>query len=297
MDGLRRKGGGLTFSPPESIGLPMRVRCGQCVGCRLAHARSWGVRIMHENQMHEESCFLTLTYDDEHLPENGSLCPEDHRLFVKRVRKFVVPRKVRYFHCGEYGEEGLRPHYHTILFGERFVDRVPCGVGPSGLGVFQSATLDDLWSHGRAVIGDVTFESAQYVAKYVTKKLTLSRASSREANRRYRDRYERVDPRTGEVVEVRPEYSTCSNRPGLGASWFARYHSDVFPHDHVIVKGREVPVPRYYEKLLERQDPELLKEVKLKRLLERDRSDDSEGRLMAMEKCANARLSVHGGRE
>ncbi len=278
------------------MGIPMMVRCGQCVGCRLAHAREWAVRLMHECQMHEESCFLTLTYGEEDLPEHGSLRPLDHQRFLKRVRRRLAPEKVRYFHCGEYGEAELRPHFHTILFGERYSDRVPCGVAPSGVPVYRSSCLECDWPHGRAVIGEVTFESAQYVAKYVTKRLNLSKGSSVEDHLRFEERYERVDPVNGEIVEVEPEYATMSKKPGIGASWFEKFYTDVFPHDHVIVNGHEAPVPRYYDKLLERRDPDLYEEVKRKRLRSRDHSNDGAERLLAAEKCANARLSLYGGR-
>lgn len=302
LEGFRAFGGGITFSRRKSTGIRMQVRCGQCVGCRLYRTREWAIRMMHEAQVAGESCFLTLTYADDALPENGSLAPSDHTHFLKRLRRRIAPTRVRFFHCGEYGETNLRPHFHTVLFGYSYADRIPCGSSPSGLPIYRSPTLDDDWSRdgknlGRAVIGDLTFESAQYVAKYVTKQISLSKASSEDAYRRFENRNRRVDPETGELVEVVPEYATCSNRPGLGASWLEQFMSDVFPHDRVVMRGEVMPVPRYYDKLLERWDPDLMASVKRRRLEERDRSDDGESRLLAMEKCANARLTFFGGRD
>lgn len=141
------------------------------------------------------------------------------------------------------------------------------------------------------------FASAQYVAGYVTKKLTVSKMSSERDYRRWQARYERLDPRTGEVVQVAPEYNTSSNRPdGIGAKWFERFHKEVYPSDFVVLEGRKLPVPRYYDQLLERRDPALYKEVKRRRLLDRDRDHDGPERLEAMEKCAIARTNLHGGR-
>lgn len=268
---------------------------------------------MHEKQCHDEAVFLTLTYAPEHLPRLGALRPEDHQHFLKRLRRRLVrewrdggekgPKpKVRFFHCGEYGETGLRPHFHTILFGYGYPDRVPCGTGSSGEPLYGSSLLDSDWSRdgkclGRARIGEVTRESCQYVAKYVTKKLVVSKGSSREAYEAFQERYERVDPETGELVQVPPEYCTCSNRPGIGAEWFARFKGDAFPSDFLVMDGQKHPIPRYYEKLLEREDPELLLMVKRRRQLERDRENESPARLDAMEKCAMARVNLHGGRE
>lgn len=251
--------------------------------------------------MHSDSCFLTLTYADETLPPNGSLCPEDHKHFIKRLRKRLGARRVRYFHCGEYGETNHRPHFHTILFGYSYPNRVAEPPGPSGLPLFRSPDLESDWSRGgqnlgRAVVSDLSFEAAMYVASYSTKKLNVSKASSRSDYERWANRYQRVDPDTGELVELLPEYSTASNRPGLGASWFDRFYSDIFPHDRVILDGQKMPVPRYYDKLLERRDPELFEELKRARQRERDRSDDSPERLLSMEKCAKARLLQFGGR-
>lgn len=267
---------------------------------------------MHENQMHEESCFLTLTYNEESLPEHGSLRPSDHRNFLNRLRRRLIQEwesngswgpkpRVRYYHCGEYGEKDLRPHFHTILFGHSYSDRIPWSTSPSGATLYRSPSLESDWSFdgkplGHALLGDVTFESAQYVAKYTTKKRNVSKASSEKDYRAWESRYQRCDPATGEILEIHPEYSTGSNRPGIGKPWFDRYWRDVYPHDEVIVNGKPIQPPRYYDQLLERMDPNLYQEVKAKRLEQRSKTDDSPERLEALETCALARTSLHGKR-
>lgn len=129
------------------------------------------MRCVHEAQLHEENSFLTLTYDDEHLPENGSLHKPDLQKFFKRLR-FHTGKEIRYYACGEYGEKTLRAHYHVCLFGHNFSnDRQPFRrIGEHIL--YTSKTLTDIWGLGNTSIGDLTFESAAYTARYVMKKQT-----------------------------------------------------------------------------------------------------------------------------
>lgn len=256
----------------------------------------------HESQLHPTNCTLTLTYDEEHLPENGSLRPSDHADFIRRLRKFLRQKyrkrkafnwKVRYFHCGEYGEDNLRPHYHTVLFGYDFPDKQFHKLAPSGLPLFRSDELGKLWRNGIALIGSLTFESAQYVAKYATKTLNVSKGSDAATYKRWKERYERTDPLTGEIIEVEPEYVTMSRRPGLGNGWFHKFKTDVYPSDFVVLSGKKMPNPRYYDKLLERYFPDEFEAVKKERIRNRDRVNDSIDRLQAMETCALARTNLH----
>ena len=99
------------------------VPCGKCLGCRKAHARQWAIRLVHEAQLHPTSAwFVTLTYDDGSLPDNGSLDPRDLQLFLKKLRR-KHRRKLRYYACGEYGDASDRPHYHLVLYGPELLDR------------------------------------------------------------------------------------------------------------------------------------------------------------------------------
>lgn len=248
----------LFFGLPPKAALPHAtltpIPCGQCIGCRLERSRQWAVRIMKELKLHDRSSFLTLTYHDDHLPRlpNGkpTLVLEDVQLFLKRLRKEFSPHPLRFFQCGEYGETTNRPHHHMILFGEDFCkDRVPIENSRSGFPQWTSPTLSRLWSKGRCTISDVSFESAAYVARYCLKKVTGKGARFSYSGRK-------------------PEFTTMSRRPGIAAGYFEEFKNDVYPHDEIIPDlGRPASLPpRYFDKLLEKVDPELYQSVKKKRV-------------------------------
>lgn len=227
---------GIVFNVREGwVDRPMVIPCGQCIGCRLDKSLSWATRCLHEASLHEENCFITLTYNDEFCPIDGSLNKRDWQLFMKRLRKKFGGRKIRYFHCGEYGSQLDRPHYHACLFGFDFPDKVLWSFR-KGVRLYRSAILESLWTHpglgcslGFSTIGDVTFESAAYVARYCLKKVTGKMA---------KDHY----------VGRLPEYITMSRRPGIAAKWIDQFASDVYPHDFIVTPGgRKVKPSRYYD--------------------------------------------------
>lgn len=220
--------------------------CGQCIGCRLERSRRWAVRLMHEAQLHDRSCFVTLTYDNKHVPKDGSLDVSHFQLFMKRLRRGSTG-PLRFFHCGEYGETTKRPHYHAILFGTAFdKDRRPDKKTPQGHILFSSPTLDKAWGNGHAWIGELTFESAAYVARYCLKKINGEQAEAHYQGRR-------------------PEYVTMSRRPGIGSGWYDRFKEEVYPSDSVVLRGKEMMPPPFYDKILERNDPELFARIKRER--------------------------------
>ena len=257
------------------------VPCGVCIGCKLERSRQWAVRCMHEAQMVGASSFITLTYNDEKLPVGGSLLHRDFQLFVKRLRK--KRGCCRFLMCGEYGERFSRPHYHACLFGVDFPDKVLWKSSPRRL--YQSRELLDLWGLGHVSVGAVTFESAAYVARYALQKVNGGDAVGH---------YERVDSLTGEIFTVVPEYTTMSKKPGLGASWYARFRGDIFPSDECVVRGKVCKPPRYYDKLFDREAPdsaELVRRGRVARALER-RSDNTRRRLEDREVCKKAQVSL-----
>jgi len=203
----------------------------------LERSRQWAMRCMHEASMHRENCFVTLTYNDQNLPVNGSLNYSDFQKFMKRLRK--ICGKVRFYMCGEYGDDHGRPHFHACLFGYRFDDLVRWKRSSSGCLVYRSRRLESLWPFGFSSVGDVNFDSAAYVARYCMKKITGY--GSDEA-------YRRVCESTGEVYQLVPEFNKMSLKPGIGATWFDKYKDDVYPHDYVIVNGKKVKPPKYYDK-------------------------------------------------
>lgn len=254
--------------------------CGQCVGCLLERSRQWAMRCMHESQLHLDNSFVTLTYGDEHLPENASLRYRDFQLFMKRLRKTGV--KARFFMCGEYGDQYGRPHFHACLFGVDFPDRVLFRKMASGCNLYTSRVLASLWPFGFCSIGDVTFESAAYVARYVIKKM-LPKV----------ERLGIVDMSTGELQLKASEFVHMSLKPGIGHDWFLKYRLDVFENDYVIVKGRKCKPPIYYSKLLSVIDPDSAEFMELARYRKSFACelDNSPARLAVREQVARAALA------
>jgi len=198
---------------------------------------------MHEKRMHRLSCFLSLTYDDEFLPEGGTLVKRDLQLFMKRLRKRFGDG-IRFYGCGEYGGRSLRPHYHLLLFNFDFPDKKVYKRDERGGYLYTSGACEELWAFGYNVIGSVDFNSCAYVARYICDKLDG-------------DRVEEYGGRA-------PEFSVMSRRPGIGTGWFEKYGRETYLHDSVIMNGREVLPPRFYDMKL---DDEVLKGIKRERKL------------------------------
>ena len=237
---------------------------------------------MHEASMHMFNSFVTLTYDDDHLPEYNSLNYKHFQDFMKRLRK--SHNGVRFYMCGEYGEDFSRPHYHALLFNCFFPDRKKHSTGDSGSVIYTSEALTKLWPFGFSSIGDVTFESAAYCSRYIMKKVTGDLAESH---------YETVDLSTGEVSARVPEFNRMSLKPGIGAEWIKRYNKDVYPRDVVIARGHESKPPRYYDKFLQRFDADKLEDVKFSRYNRAmlNVEDSFPERLAVREEVTKARIS------
>lgn len=236
---------------------------------------------MHETKTSQAACFVTLTYDDKHLPDDENLSLAAWRLFAKRFRKRIGP--FRYYHCGEYGENTGRPHYHACIWGHDFAhDRklyTQTKFGP----LWTSPTLEATWGLGFATLGQITFRSAAYVARYCMKRPTKGTAVPKG----------HVDLETGEIGRE-PEYATMSRRPGIGTKWLERFQSDVYPSDEVIVDGRSTRPPKFYDGQLELTDPTLFAQLKAKRVAKAQskREHQTSSRLLAAEKNLNARLKL-----
>jgi hypothetical protein len=210
----------IVFTKSEAlVDRPVKLPCGRCIGCRLEKSRQWAVRMMHEASLYEENCFITLTY--EKMPPNDSLNKKHFQDFMKRLRKAYGGRTIRYFHCGEYGENFGRPHYHAILFNLDFNDKKYWSI-VNGNKYYTSEKLNKIWGKGYCIIGSVSFDSAAYVARYVTKKITGEAAF---------EHYTDFDRETGEITRERdPEYATMSRRPGIGSVWLDKFKTDVYPN-------------------------------------------------------------------
>lgn len=210
------------------------------------------MRCVHESSLYEENSFITLTYNPDNVPKNGSLNLKDFQDFMKRLRKSIEPKKLRFFHCGEYGEKYNRPHYHAILFGHDFADKIPYKKNQLGNQTWTAPSLDSLWPMGLSVIGSVTFESAAYVARYCVEKIEISDRSPKKIRDRFNRKY-LVSEKTGELRP--PEYCTMSRRPGIGRGWYNKFSSDIYPRDYAIMRGMKVRPPKFYDGLFEIQNP------------------------------------------
>lgn len=171
------------------------VGCGQCIHCRANRRREWVHRILLEMREHEFNTFLTLTYDNDYLPKDGSLNPKHLTDFFKRLRK-SSGYPLRYFAVGEYGEETQRPHYHIALFGHP-----NCNYGrtrPRAVCCSICTKVRRIWGKGNVLLGELNDHSAAYTAGYILKKMT------NEDDKRLEGRY--------------PEFARMSRKPGIGAT-------------------------------------------------------------------------------
>lgn len=261
---------------------PVSVPCGQCIGCRLERSRQWAVRCMHEASLHSDNCFLTLTFDDVHLPHDRSLDVGIFQRFMKRLRK-RCGAGIRFYHCGEYGERYGRPHYHALIFNFDFHDKKIHSVR-GGNSIYVSELLADLWPFGFAVIGDVSFQSSAYVARYIMKKITGDNAA---------EHYRLFCPETGEIFDRKPEYTTMSRRPGIGRLWLDQFGSEVLKHDSVIVNGVPARPPRFYDQVFEVEYPRDFALLKSRRAIEarKHASNCTDRRLRVREIVTTARVS------
>ncbi len=250
----------LSFPGKEVI----QVACGKCIGCRIDRSRQWANRCMLELQYHDSAYFVTLTYDDDHVPKSYypdpqtgeahvslTLCKRDFQLWMKRLRKKFSDDKIRFFACGEYGGETKRPHYHAIVFGLHLSDCVKYKTvreGDSFYTYYNSDSLQETWPNGFVVVGEVTWESCAYVARYVTKKLSGPHA----------DFYKKFN--------LVPEFSDMSRRPGIARQYYDEHGKEIYDHAYINVStakgGRKFKPPRYFDRLYDLDYPGALDELK-----------------------------------
>lgn len=219
--------------------------------------------------MHDANACLTLTYDDRHLPIGGTLVPGDLQVFIRALRDRLRPKRISFFGCGEYGENPPkdwrfdkcfgRPHYHVLIFGFDFPDKYSLPDSKAGSKQWRSPRLEKIWTKGHSSVGVVNYTSAAYVAGYVMKKITGDIAPGW---------YQRVDLTTGEVFDLVPEFCRMSLRPAIGKTWYQAYGTEVRQNDSVVMRGKEMKPPKYYDKLLEMNFPVDYLEVKAARQLD-----------------------------
>lgn len=311
------------YAKPSKDRVPLLLPCGRCVGCRLSRSRQWAVRCVHEASLYENNCFITLTFSPLFENLNNSLMKTDFQNFMKRLRKKFVPKipngldqkqkeewlrihGIRFFHCGEYGTKGERPHHHACLFNFDFPDKELWSV-KNGVRLYRSEILERLWSvrvteekaeyfddkdlfiedgkiyakQGFCTIGDVTPDSAAYVAGYMLKKIK-------------EDDFSWLAPPEDDKPDLRiPEYISMSRRPGIGKGFMDQWASDIYPEDELVFGGLKLKPPRYYDNLYAVSFPEDIEKIKENRLTSaKENPHNSDIRLRVREKIAVAKLKT-----
>lgn len=259
---------------------------------------------MHEAQCHEKNSFITLTFAPEHLPADKSVHKEDVQKFLKRLRK-EIGVNIKYFACGEYGDKNKRAHYHAIIFGYDFPDKTLHSKTKNGDLLYRSATLEKCWPFGHSLIGDVTFQSAAYVARYVMKKRKGDPdqidPKTGKTNAEY---YMLSDPETGEVYEINPEFclmSRGSGRPedpplwryGIARDWFEKYKKDL-NKDFLTLNGNKMKLPKYYDNILEAENEleMMARKDKRRKAAAKNKKDNTLARLGVRETVKKAQLNM-----
>lgn len=273
-------GGPLVFS--DKGGSPIEIACGQCMGCRVDRAQDWALRLEHEAKMHEHSCFLTLTYEDNPV----TLIYSHIQLFLRSMRR--AGYKLRFYCVGEYGEKNWRPHWHLILYGYDFHADRKCRVRePHKL--YDSVELSKYWARGFATIGEVTPETIAYVSRYALKKITGQKAE---------EHYTRVDPTTGEIHYLTPEFSRMSLKPGLGSTFYEQYKKDMHVDDAVTRRGGiKLRIPKYYMRKYGDADPVAHDLALFERSKKSNPLDNTPERLAVREKVHKAKIAHYTQRK
>lgn len=233
--GFKDDGKTISWSPKQYSKeyATFQLPCGKCIECRLDYARQWAIRCVHEAQMHKNNVFLTLTYSDENL-KSPKLIYADFQKFMKKLRK-TQDTPMGVFVTGEYGEKNKRPHWHAIIFNYYPPDSLYAYTNARGDKLHTSTQIDKLWPHGKHDFGEVTMQSAGYVARYAAKKLVHGNDGEHE--------YEPI--------------SKKSSKHAIGKRWLEKYYADVFNTGRlVLADGTSVGIPRYYEKWLKENKPQ-----------------------------------------
>lgn len=222
------------------------IPCGKCIACRLRRSREWANRCMLELQYHDSSYFVTLTYNDDNLPfvtyidEDGyykyhsTLVKKDLQDFMKRLRKnYKYDNHLKYYACGEYGDNTHRSHYHIIIFGLRLDDLQYYKKSDLGFNYYTSEFLNKVWKKGFVVVTDVSWETCAYTARYIMKK-QLGK-----------------DSWIYDDLGIEPEFTTMSLKPAIGYQYFLDHKDEIYDLDKIYIKtesgGKQFKPPKYFD--------------------------------------------------
>ncbi len=261
----------IMFKPPNQVGLenPYKsfpLNCSKCISCRGTLASQWTSRYCNEYSMNEQNTVLTLSYSDENLPKYGSLNPDHTDKFLASIRRELLKKyniKIKYALIGEYGGLTHRPHYHILIFGWDPTDKeVYQKKTATSSALWLSEFIQKHWPYGLAFIGEFNQGTAQYVADHNSHKIRSELAGIQEDEKNWVKH-----PITGEAVELYKEFVRRSTRPAIGKSWYDKYgKSDLYNTDSLVRDGIERQIPSYYDKQLRKENPDLYKTIKEKRV-------------------------------
>lgn len=261
--------------PDNDVFFGKLIRCGTCEGCRMDKSRDWANRLLLEREYWSTAYFVTLTYDDDHVPRSYyadprtgeaqpslTLCKKDLQDFLKRLR-YHHKKPLKFFACGEYGPQTFRPHYHLIIFGLELGDLVPYAKNELGQWTYQSNWLTSIWAerkapcrqgsvtplamdpeyfctpYGRVLVAEAEWKTFAYVSRYTTKKLYGPQAKY----------YEQFN--------IIPPFLQMSLKPAIGRRWFDD-HPDVMDFEYINVStptgGKKFRPPYYFDQLYDCDD-------------------------------------------
>lgn len=209
--------------------------CGGCITCRMNYVKQWTIRCLMEAKNHMDTTFVTLSYNEENYPKNGSVSKRELQLFFKRLRK-RVNKTIRYFACGEYGEKTGRAHYHAIIF---------------GMGQRETKTILEIWGKGFIKCGTSTAKSIAYTAGYIMKKIK---------GKEGKDIYKKNN--------LEPPFTLVSRRPGIGYYEIMNRKEELKNKDFVISEGKKFYHARYIKDKIFNEEEKITNREKWKKTIE-----------------------------
>lgn len=251
-----------------------KVPCKECAGCQEAYSKEWATRCMLEAARYEHNYFITLTYDEYHIPKNdellnkktgevfendnweqGHLCPDHITKFNKDVREYwrthYEHTGIKFYASGEYGGLTRRPHYHMIMFNLPIkLEDLKIYKVKNGHILWNCDILTKIWDKGFVGLAEVNWDTCAYTARYVMKKL-----KGKIEDEKY---YE-----NGMV----PEFVRMSRRPGIGIDYFKEHMQEMYKNDEIILAGhaekiQPVKPPKYYDRMFKDLEPKKMDEIK-----------------------------------
>lgn len=210
----------------------LEIGCGKCTACRINKREEWSMRCLHELDDHQHSIFVTLTYDEYNIPSGYTLKKKHLQDFIKRLRYYLEPRKIKYFACGEYGEKSYRPHYHAILF----------NVGFDDIEYIKNAWSFCDWSTQTHAFGEANIKSIRYCSKYIDK------SYSGKIKKQFYDDHN---------LEIPFKLQSKA----LGKNYALKIKDRINKLFEITVQGKSMPIPRYYRHICETNNIEFQKKI------------------------------------